>query len=81
MSLSSESPVIDESRRSKGDEAPPKFFQICFLLMVSDTETSIVEIFCIAFKSTISCTGIRTKILNAKLILLNLGSPNVHISL
>jgi len=45
--------------------------------MVSDTETSIGVIFWITFKYTISCTGIRTKILNAKLNLLNLGNPNV----
>jgi len=65
----------------KGEKLPPKVFQICFLSMVPDTETSIGVIFWIAFKSIISCTRIGTKILNAKLILLNLGSPNVHISL
>jgi len=49
--------------------------------MVPDTETSIGVIFCIAFKQTISCTGIGTKILYAKIILLHMGSPNVFISL
>jgi len=49
--------------------------------MVPDTETSIGVIFCIALKQTIFYTGIGTKILNAKLVLLNLGIPNVFISL
>jgi len=49
--------------------------------MVFDTETSIVVIFYIAMKYIISCTGIETKILNAKLILLNLYSMNMFISL
>jgi len=48
--------------------------------MVPDTETSIGVIFLDNLK-TISCTGIRTKILNARPILLNLGGPNVFISL
>jgi len=33
-----------------GAESPSKFFKICFLSMVSDTETSIWVIFYIAFK-------------------------------
>jgi len=49
--------------------------------MVPDTETPIGVLFCTAFKSTFSCTGIGTKILNAKLILLNLDRLNVFISL
>jgi len=48
--------------------------------MVPDTEMSIWEIFCIAFKYTISCIGIGTKMVNVKLILLYLGNPNVFIS-
>jgi len=57
------------------------FFRYVVCLMVPDTETPIGVLFCIAFKSTFSCTGIGTKILNAKLILLNLDRLNVFISL
>jgi len=41
--------------------------------MVPYTEMSIGMIFCIAFKYIISCTGIGTKILNAKLIFAEFG--------
>ena len=64
---------------TKGAEATTNVFQIRFLSLVPDTETFIGLMFCIAFKQTISCTGVGTKILNVKLILLNLGSPNVLI--
>jgi len=45
--------------------------------MVPDTEKSIGVIYLYSFKQTISFTGIGTKILNAKLSLLNLDSLNV----
>ena len=79
--LSSDITYIGGSRGLRGLKSPLNFFRYVFWPMFSDTETSMGVIFWITFKWTISCTGIRTKILNAKLILLNLGSPNVFISL
>jgi len=49
--------------------------------MVPDTNVHWGDCFWITFKQTISCTGIRTKRLYAKLTLRNLGSPNVFMSL